>query len=303
MFKTELPGFTVWSPDSKGFWTWTRNGTPIVTTPTGIDVGNQDAMRRELLAATAYSAVIVVDMSATTCCDVFGMRVLAEIASKLADGGGELRAVISHVLTLRSLAITRHDSQLRIFPSLPEALSATRQNRETQSQVDAAAREHGSPHSLALLLAHRLRINEALSLSWPGHLRTAARSFRTRPPQQDFRTCSLNGLPVVSAPDYIDISNVNQLCRALLAAGTDAMVVVVDMTATTFCDASGLGALVRMYRWLKASCVELRVVGCTDNVRLLMAITGDDLILPTFDSVTEAVTMKPQSWWPHHQAA
>lgn len=128
-------------------------------------------------------------------------------------------------------------------------------------------------------------------------------SFGTRPLQQDFRTYSLNGLPVVSTPDYIDISNVHQLCRALLSAGTDAMVVVVDMTATTFCDPSGLGALVRMYRWLKESCVELRVVGCTDRVRLVMAITGDDRVLPTFDSVAEAVTMKPQNWWPHHQAA
>lgn len=133
MFKTQL--LTISSPDSNGFWTRTRNGTPIVTTPAEIDVDNQDAMRRELLAATTYSAVIVVDMSATIFCDVFGMRVLADIASKLADCGGELRAVISHALTLRCLAITRHDSQLRIFPSLPEALSATRQNRETQPQA------------------------------------------------------------------------------------------------------------------------------------------------------------------------
>lgn len=129
-------------------------------------------------------------------------------------------------------------------------------------------------------------------------------SFRTWAlPQEDFRTCSLNGLPVISTPDYIDISNVNQLCRALLAASTNAMVVVVDMTATTFCDATGLGHLVRMYRWLEDSCVELRIVGCTDRVRKVMAITGDDQVLRIFNSVTEAVTWKPRNWMLYNQAA
>jgi anti-anti-sigma factor len=135
MSKTQRPGVTISSPDSNGFWTWTRNGIPVVTTPTEIDIDNKDPMRRELLAAAAYSTVIIVDMSATTFCDVSGMRVLDEIGGMLADGGGELRAVISRPFTLRCLAIVRYDSQLRIFPSLTEALSAPRQDRETRPQA------------------------------------------------------------------------------------------------------------------------------------------------------------------------
>ena len=35
----------------------------------------------------------------------------------------------------QAVPFTRYDSQLRIFPSLPEALSAPRQNRETRLQA------------------------------------------------------------------------------------------------------------------------------------------------------------------------
>ncbi len=111
------------------------NGIPVVTAPTEIDISNKDAMRQDLLAATAYSAVIVVNMSETTFCDASGMRVLAEIGSMLADAGGELRAVITRPLMLRCLAITRDDSLLRIFPTVPKALSPARQNRRTQPQA------------------------------------------------------------------------------------------------------------------------------------------------------------------------
>lgn len=129
--------------------------------------------------------------------------------------------------------------------------------------------------------------------------------FTTCPlPQQDFRICSVNGLPVVSAPAEIDIVNVNQLSRSLLTASqTATAVVVADLTATTFIDASGLGALVRMTRWLEEGCVELRVVTCSERVRQLMAILGDDKVLSVFDRLDVAVTTKPRDWRLYHQAA
>jgi anti-anti-sigma factor len=82
----------------------------------------------------------------------------------------------------------------------------------------------------------------------------------------------------------------------------DAVLVVVDMTATTFCDGTSLGRLVRTKAWLEESLVELRLVGCTERVRKVMAITGDDQVLPMFGSLAEAVTMKPRDCW-HCQAA
>jgi anti-sigma B factor antagonist len=129
--------------------------------------------------------------------------------------------------------------------------------------------------------------------------------FGTQPgPQEDFRTYSLNGLTVISTPDYLDISNVHQLCAAIINAATDAMVVVVDMAATTFCDATGLGGLVRMNRWLTENYVELRLVSCTERVHKVMSITSLDHVLPLFDNLTEAVTMPPQrDWWTYRRAA
>lgn len=127
-------------------------------------------------------------------------------------------------------------------------------------------------------------------------------SFRTWPLLRDFGIRSLNGVPVVSTPSDIDYANINQLCGAILAASAGVMAVVVDMTATTFCDGTSLGRLVRTKGWLEDSLVELRVVGCTEKVRKVMAITGDDRVLPIFDSLAEAVTMKPRDWW-HYQAA
>jgi anti-anti-sigma factor len=128
--------------------------------------------------------------------------------------------------------------------------------------------------------------------------------FRTRLlQQQDFEISSVNGVPVVSAPSEIDLGNVYQLCRALWDARAGAMVVVVDMTATSFCDGTSLGYLIQLKRWLENSCVELRVAGCPESVRRIRAVLEEDRLLPVFESLAEAVMMKPRGWWLHYQAA
>src|ERR1022692_2720663 len=47
---------------------------------------------------------------------------------------------------------------------------------------------------------------------------------------QDSRARSISGLPVISAPDEIDIASADQLREALLAVSTPGAVVVMDMT-------------------------------------------------------------------------
>lgn len=135
MFTTKLPGCTIWSPESNGFWTWARNGTPVTTVPDQIDVANSEKLRRELLAATAYSNVIIVDMSATSFCGCAGMGVLAKISDLLAENGGELRAVINNPNILRYLTITGDDRRFPIFPNLLEALSDVRQSHHAEPQA------------------------------------------------------------------------------------------------------------------------------------------------------------------------
>jgi anti-anti-sigma factor len=121
--------------------------------------------------------------------------------------------------------------------------------------------------------------------------------------QQDFRICSVHGVPVVSTSGEIDLGNIYQLCRALWEARAGTMVVVMDMTATSLCDGTSLGYLTQVKRWLENSCVELRVVGCPESVRRIRDVLGDDRLLPVFENLAEAVTMKPRGWWLHYQAA
>lgn len=123
-----------------------------------------------------------------------------------------------------------------------------------------------------------------------------------RPLPGVLRIRSLNGVAVISAPAELDCATVGQLCGTLLVAAAGVPVVVADMTGTTFCDGTSLGRLVRTKTWLEESLVELRLAGCSGRVRKVMAITGDDQVLPIFGSLAEAVAMKPRNCW-HCQAA
>ena len=109
----------------------------------------------------------------------------------------------------------------------------------------------------------------------------------------DFKIRSLGNFSVVSTPPDLDVSNARELMHALLTASTQAPLVVVDMTTTTFCDSTGLLPLHWMSEWMQAACGELRVV-CNERVRRIMAITKDDAHVAIFASVTEALDTRPR---------
>jgi anti-anti-sigma factor len=55
----------------------------------------------------------------------------------------------------------------------------------------------------------------------------------------------VKGVPVLAAPEEIDITNAGELRRALLeSAAYGSGTLVVDLTRTQFCDTAGLHALV-----------------------------------------------------------
>ncbi len=125
------------------FWTWTRNGTPVVTTPDGVDMANEDALPGILRNAAARNPVVIVD--AATCETFFSvnaMGMLDKATRTMADAGGELRIVITkpstrHYLELY-MEIVRSDGHLRIFEDLDEALAAPRPDWKPQLQPQAA---------------------------------------------------------------------------------------------------------------------------------------------------------------------
>jgi hypothetical protein len=125
------------------FWTWTRNGTQVVTTPDGVDMLNEGALPGILRDAAALNPVVVVD--AATCetfFSVVAMGMLDKAARAMADAGGELRIVITQQGTRRHLAIfleiIHSDGHLRIFEDLNEALAAPQPAWKPQLQPQAA---------------------------------------------------------------------------------------------------------------------------------------------------------------------
>ena len=65
-------------------------------------------------------------------------------------------------------------------------------------------------------------------------------------PEASFPVEVVSGVPVVTAPAEIDITNAAGLRAALLDAATHGSpTLVVDMAQTQFCDSAGLNVLVR----------------------------------------------------------
>jgi anti-sigma B factor antagonist len=113
-------------------------------------------------------------------------------------------------------------------------------------------------------------------------------------PAEPFDVRAANGLPVVTAPEEIDVANSAQFRTALLAAAAQGPTVVVDLSRTEFCDSSGLSVLVRALRRAQAEGGEVRLVVSTYAVRRIIDVTGVGTIFSIYPSLDQAV-FKPQA--------
>jgi anti-sigma B factor antagonist len=95
---------------------------------------------------------------------------------------------------------------------------------------------------------------------------------------------------VVALPAEIDITNADQLREDLLAVvNRGAAMLVVDMSATTFCDSAGVNALARTYKRATASGAGMGMVVCAPAVRRVLAITEIDRLIASYPSVAAAL--------------
>ena len=98
------------------------------------------------------------------------------------------------------------------------------------------------------------------------------------------------GVPVVSAPEEIDLTNVPGLRAALqAAAATGSPAFVVDMTRTRFCDSAGLRVLVDAHKRAVAEGGAVVLAVPAAAVLRVLEITGIDQVIPHFASLDEAV--------------
>jgi anti-sigma B factor antagonist len=100
----------------------------------------------------------------------------------------------------------------------------------------------------------------------------------------------IGGVPVVAAPDEIDITNAAGLQTALAEAselghGT----FVVDMSATQFCDSAGMHALVQAHKRSQSEAGELLLVVSTPAVLRVFAMTGIDDLIANFPTLEQAL--------------
>jgi anti-sigma B factor antagonist len=109
-------------------------------------------------------------------------------------------------------------------------------------------------------------------------------------PDDIFPVEAVGSVPVLTAPEEIDITNAEEFRSALLtaAAGGHATLVV-DMTRTQFCDSSGLHALLEAHKRTKAEDREVLLVIPSTAVLRVFAITGVDRMIPNFTSLAEAL--------------
>jgi anti-anti-sigma factor len=100
----------------------------------------------------------------------------------------------------------------------------------------------------------------------------------------------VNGVPVVAAPDAIDVTNTAEFRSALLkAAGLGHGTLVANLTGTQFCDASGLRALLAAHEQARTDGGEMLLVTRSAKVHRVLAITCTDRVISHCASLEEAL--------------
>jgi anti-sigma B factor antagonist len=114
----------------------------------------------------------------------------------------------------------------------------------------------------------------------------------------------VSGVPVVTAPKEIDITNSPELRSALLEAAKHGHgTVVVDMTRTRFCDSSGLHTLLAAHQRAQAEGGELLLAITAAPVLRVLAITSIDRMIPNFTSLDQALAQTSANGSNGHQRA
>jgi anti-sigma B factor antagonist len=120
--------------------------------------------------------------------------------------------------------------------------------------------------------------------------------------EDDFAVELVRGVPVVTAPEEIDITNAARLRAGLLeAAGLEAAghpAFVVDMTRTRFCDSAGIQALVEAYKRARAAGGQVLLAMSGVAVPRIFSLTGVDHVIPSFTSLEEALAHTPAGTGP-----
>ena len=98
---------------------------------------------------------------------------------------------------------------------------------------------------------------------------------------------------VVELPAEIDVTNSEQVYQQLVAAlAPDINTVVADMTATIFCDSSGVHAIMHAFETAGARDVRLRLaISPGTSVNRVLQLIGVGRLMPVYPSLEEALAV------------
>ena len=99
---------------------------------------------------------------------------------------------------------------------------------------------------------------------------------------------------IVRLPGEIDLTNADAIREGLLSAlNQAAAALVVDMTATTFCDSAGITALVRASRRAAATGATIRLAASAPPVLRVLTLVGIDRLIDIYPGVDAALASLP----------
>ena len=93
---------------------------------------------------------------------------------------------------------------------------------------------------------------------------------------------------VVAMPEAIDLNNAAGIAGKLTVAVSRNALVIIDMSATTFCDCAGARTVVRAYKRATDSGTELRLAETAAPVRRIFSLMGIDRLVDIYPSVEAA---------------
>jgi anti-sigma B factor antagonist len=97
------------------------------------------------------------------------------------------------------------------------------------------------------------------------------------------------GVALFALAGELDLATVDTVRAAAEPACTKGRHVVLDMTGVGFCDSTGLGMIISLFRQANSAGGHLVLAEPQPRIRYLLEISGVDQVVPIRDTVDEAV--------------
>jgi anti-anti-sigma factor len=171
---------------------------------------------------------------------------------------------------------------------------------QLRAAVTTADPEAGCAAVMAAMAGYSPHTDDIALLMLRHPLGEPAGSEPDSPPSADTRTALERRVrwsgrhAVVTMPTEMDITNASDVSDLLAAViGQSPEVITADMTATAFCDSSGVSALARAHELAAGSGSQLRLaLGASPTTRIVQLI-GLDQIVPVYPDVERSLATPP----------